>query len=143
MRPCPVHDRRDVDVDRKRNEKRSTSLAIYRSTRWRKLRVAYLRDHPWCVGYRGRCWAQARQVDHVVTIEDGGDPWDEANMQALCAPCHSRKTADDVMGRKGGRDRENPGVRDRRGSPARTPARPTALSPPPVGFEPSRRRRPA
>jgi 5-methylcytosine-specific restriction protein A len=34
----------------------------------------------------------AQHVDHVVPREQGGsDDW--ANLQALCASCHSRKTA--------------------------------------------------
>lgn len=32
-------------------------------------------------------------ADHVVEIKDGGDPLDVANGQALCAACHTRKTA--------------------------------------------------
>jgi 5-methylcytosine-specific restriction protein A len=32
------------------------------------------------------------QTDHIVPVSAGGDD-DRANLQALCASCHSRKTA--------------------------------------------------
>lgn len=64
-------------------------------SRWRRARRLYLSRHPLCVECerRGRL-TPADTVDHVVPHK--GDPvllWDEANWQALCAPCHSRKTA--------------------------------------------------
>ena len=33
------------------------------------------------------------EVDHVVPLEAGGEPWALENLQALCAGCHIRKTA--------------------------------------------------
>jgi len=58
---------------------------------WRELRAAKLRADPLCV----ECYAQgivtpATHVDHRDG-DDGNDAWD--NLQSLCAPCHSRKTA--------------------------------------------------
>lgn len=49
-------------------------------------------------GYRCQgigCGAQGVKLyaDHIVEIKDGGDPLSTANGQALCAPCHGRKTA--------------------------------------------------
>ena len=62
--------------------------------KWRKLRAAYLRRHPLCVKClaEGR-YVQATVVDHIVPHR--GDPqrmWDVSNWQALCKPCHDRKT---------------------------------------------------
>jgi 5-methylcytosine-specific restriction protein A len=62
--------------------------------RWRKVRAAYLRRHPLCV----KCLAEGRYVtatvvDHIKPHR--GDPhlmWDVSNYQALCKPCHDRKT---------------------------------------------------
>ena len=34
----------------------------------------------------------AWKVDHIMPLRDGGDPLDEANLQALCRPCHFRKS---------------------------------------------------
>ena len=35
----------------------------------------------------------AKHVDHIVDIADGGAMYDLDNLQPLCIPCHSRKTA--------------------------------------------------
>ena len=35
------------------------------------------------------------EVDHIVPLERGGAPYDFANTQTLCPPCHFRKTADE------------------------------------------------
>ena len=45
-------------------------------------------------GYRCRSCGKAGRLecDHVTPIQHGGDPWDMANLQTLCAPCHIRKT---------------------------------------------------
>ena len=53
---------------------------------WRTLRAAVLREHPLCVLCRT---AVASEVDHI-----GDDPTDNRReaLQALCKPCHSRKT---------------------------------------------------
>lgn len=33
------------------------------------------------------------EADHVKPVHDGGDPFDPANLQALCRSCHFAKTA--------------------------------------------------
>lgn len=61
------------------------------STAWRKLRAQVLREEPLCTECtkRNRIRA-ATQVDHV----DGNAQNNaRANLQGLCLPCHSRKTA--------------------------------------------------
>ncbi len=59
---------------------------------WAKLR------HRTLVAYGGRCALcdqSARQVDHIVPAAEGGS--DELdNLQALCDPCHNRKTAQEA-----------------------------------------------
>jgi len=32
-------------------------------------------------------------VDHITPISEGGHPFDESNLQTLCASCHEQKTA--------------------------------------------------
>lgn len=63
---------------------------IYNSKRWASLRVKVLLRDLFCV----RCRVELSScVDHIIDIESGGDPWDMANLQGLCAECHGRKTA--------------------------------------------------
>lgn len=67
---------------------------FYQSREWRRVRAAFLREHPLCAA----CEARGRVVpavvaDHVQPLKDGGLRFDWANLQALCVSCHNRKTA--------------------------------------------------
>jgi len=39
---------------------------------------------------------QIMQVDHIVAIVNGGDMWEDSNLQLLCMPCHVVKTRKDI-----------------------------------------------
>lgn len=41
-------------------------------------------------------------VDHIKAIVNGGDMWDEKNLQVLCSRCHKKKTAKDMKKRTKG-----------------------------------------
>ena len=63
-------------------------------SRWRKASKRFLEAHPLCEECKrqGR-YVKATVVDHIEPHR--GDPklfWDEGNWQALCKPCHDRKT---------------------------------------------------
>ncbi|KRG38833.1 hypothetical protein ARC78_15260 [Stenotrophomonas pictorum JCM 9942] len=61
------------------------------SAAWRRLRAAILADEPLCRICASKGYTRgANHVDHI-----NGDPSnnDMTNLQPLCAPCHSRKTA--------------------------------------------------
>ncbi len=60
---------------------------------WPKIRRMHLNRNPLCVACesRGQITA-ANEVDHIIPLSQGGTH-DEANLQSLCKPCHSRKTA--------------------------------------------------
>jgi 5-methylcytosine-specific restriction endonuclease McrA len=79
-----------------RNRDREThrNRWVYSSKRWRLLREKVLTEQPLC-----ECGMIARDVDHVVAIEDGGDVWRRENLQALCGSCHSVKTSREVRAR--------------------------------------------
>lgn len=67
------------------------SRHVTRGPRWKALRMAVLERDGWaCV----RCASRRRlEVDHIRPVrthpQDAHDP---ANLQTLCAPCHTRKT---------------------------------------------------
>ena len=62
--------------------------AIYRSSRWLKIRkIALARDSYLC----RECKKPGNTVDHIVPIKHGGNPWDLGNLQTMCAKCHDRK----------------------------------------------------
>lgn len=61
------------------------------STRWQAARLRYLRHHPTCT--TPHCRSRADVVDHIVRAREAGiDFWDQSNWQALCTPCHARKS---------------------------------------------------
>ena len=73
-----------------RTDKRSSTERGYNGV-WRKVRNAYLHEHPLCV----MCQAQGKTVaagvvDHIVPHRgDSVLMWDTANFQSLCAPHHN------------------------------------------------------
>lgn len=72
-----------------------------------RLRAWFLRGHPLCApcAAAGRTEA-ARDVDHVVPMRallasgDAERVFDPANLQALCGPCHARKSAAERAARR-------------------------------------------
>lgn len=87
---CPAHTTHPIIVGR----------PVYLSRRWKGIRRTVLREHPWCACDPNccpdGCKDMATEVDHIVSIANGGDPWDPTNLQALSRRCHSRKTAREV-----------------------------------------------
>jgi 5-methylcytosine-specific restriction endonuclease McrA len=76
------------------NDGKSKHAAMYASSRWLRLRLLFLAEHPLCV----ECERQGKivsavDVDHITP--HGGD-WglflDRANLQGLCKACHGVKT---------------------------------------------------
>ncbi len=75
------------------SENRPSSCKMGYGRDWRLCRITYLKAHPLCV----RCLANghtmsATEVDHIVPLKQAGERLDVKNLQALCKPCHSRKT---------------------------------------------------
>ena len=64
---------------------------IYGTVRWRLIRCFILeRDGYRCV----RCGKAGRlEIDHIIPLHKGCDPWVRDNLQALCRGCHFEKTA--------------------------------------------------
>jgi 5-methylcytosine-specific restriction protein A len=84
-RRCYLHSKEREGVIHDKDRKR-----IYNSRRWRYLRGKRLTINPICQG----CGRElARDVDHVVSLEQGGRAYDLANTQALCSTCHGQKTS--------------------------------------------------
>jgi 5-methylcytosine-specific restriction endonuclease McrA len=71
---------------------------VYDSRRWAGVRRTVLRAQPYCA--EPDCPELATEVDHVTALRDDGDPFDLANLQALCHRHHAAKTAREVLGRR-------------------------------------------
>lgn len=79
---CAVHARA--------REKRTHSPAnkrVYNSKRWKALRKKVMAEQPICP-----CGKLTEDVDHIVPLEDGGDPFARDNVRGWCHSCHSRVT---------------------------------------------------
>jgi len=69
---------------------------FYNSRAWRRVSKLHIQDESLCRA----CMAEGRLVpavmtDHIAPIKQGGDRWDERNLQSLCQSCHSRKSAEE------------------------------------------------
>lgn len=102
QRTCPEHRdharqqraARDArpDVRAKRNAR--PARTIYNTPRWRRLR-AYIIDRDEVCAIDGLPGTDADPLTcgHIVALANGGDPWDEANLQAEHRSCNARKGA--------------------------------------------------
>jgi 5-methylcytosine-specific restriction protein A len=76
--------------DHTRSGTRTTKRQVYNSKRWRLTRDRYLFWNPICD--TSGCNMIATDVHHRTDLDQGGDPWDLDNLQALCHQCHSIET---------------------------------------------------
>ena len=70
-------------------KRRPNSAARGYDRHWRKIRARILEQHPFCTA--PGCNSPADTVDHKLSLSKGGTH-DDANLQAFCRRCHSRKT---------------------------------------------------
>jgi len=73
---------------------------IRSSARWQHVRKLVLAQSPLCADIWGWHAAECRvevatQVDHIVGLVEGGEPYDTSNCQSLCTRCHARKTKEE------------------------------------------------
>lgn len=74
---------------------------FYHTNRWRVISQGYRKDHPLCEECKKNGLTVPSEVtDHIKPINQGGNPYDRDNFQALCSKCHARKSA-----REKGRER--------------------------------------
>lgn len=80
---CPDHARTNEHQTRRAGHR------IYRTARWQHTRRRILHNNPICAACNTTL---ATDVDHITPLDTGGEPYDPANLQPLCAQCHGRKT---------------------------------------------------
>lgn len=67
---------------------------IYRTARWRRVRKMVLqRDGYRCMAQLPGCTGTADAVDHIISLEDGGDrnPYSPMALRAICTHCNSAR----------------------------------------------------
>ena len=90
---CEAH-QREADA-RYRKFERDPAINKRYGHAWRKIRAAYVAEHPLCED----CEADGRltpvqEVHHIRPLSHGGTH-DASNLRSLCKPCHSRQSAKD------------------------------------------------
>ena len=89
---CPEHQKMASGEYKRDAKERGVDRDYYSSRRWRRLRKMFLAAHPICV--TPGCNKPATEVDHIIPRDKGGTD-EESNLQAMCKPCHSRKSVKD------------------------------------------------
>jgi len=102
---CEHHAQRAAAAAAKRkdhlrlSEDAKRARRLYASARWQAAARGFLANHPWCADCAELgAPVPATEVDHIEPHR--GDLklfWDRSNWQPLCKPCHSRKTAREVL----------------------------------------------
>lgn len=88
-RYCEEHSKQRGQYDRDRG---SAAVRGY-DRRWRRIRRMFLNRHPLCANPFNTHPSSipATEVHHVVALQDGGSHSFD-NLEALCKPCHSNIT---------------------------------------------------
>jgi len=95
--PTKVHGESNRKNTKKKNWLRDQShKKIYNSQKWRNFREFYIQNNPVCESEG--CTQAGYFVDHIHPISEGGDIFNEDNVQTLCPSCNGRKTQ--AQGRK-------------------------------------------
>jgi 5-methylcytosine-specific restriction endonuclease McrA len=82
-----------VAVKPKHTNQAARKPRVYDTQRWRKLRLHVLRRDPICVACDANgILSEAKEVDHIKPLSEGGNAFDTSNLQGLCKSCHSAKT---------------------------------------------------
>jgi len=74
----------------------SKEVAFYKTYKWRKTSEQFRKVNPLCVQCKeeGRT-RKADVVDHIKPIQEGGEHFEQSNLQSLCHKHHNKKTAKD------------------------------------------------
>ena len=90
---CEQHKKQDAaEYNRHHRDKQTDNF--YKSRAWQAARARKLAVTPLCEEcHRHGTMERATTVDHIQPIRMGGAPLEQANLQSLCNPCHSRKSA--------------------------------------------------
>jgi 5-methylcytosine-specific restriction protein A len=71
------------------SQKHQENNRFYSGAKWRRARAAQLDREPLCRHCRkSDRLTEATHVDHITPRSKGGAPFDAANLQSLCKPCH-------------------------------------------------------
>lgn len=93
---CPRHPREAFGGASGRRGVRH-HVEVYSSPRWRALRRQVRREQPFCLCGCNTVWTE---LDHVVAINDGGEPFSRENVEGRCRKSHAAKTSREITARR-------------------------------------------
>ena len=89
---CEEH-KKKIDQEYNKYQRDDFTKSFYSSQAWKTTRKKHLELEPYCVEcYKEGKIVKATIVDHIVPIKQGGDKYDQSNLQSLCWSCHSKKS---------------------------------------------------
>lgn len=86
--------RRAIERERSRARREATS-GVYKRRKWEMARRAVLARDPICKVCDN---ALSTEVDHIIPLAQGGEPYRLDGLQGICSPCHWRKTGAENAG---------------------------------------------
>jgi 5-methylcytosine-specific restriction protein A len=96
---CDEH-RRELELERSSRRRAERGPRVYGKKKWQTTRLRKLAMNPICEACDKEL---AVEVDHIVPLNRGGDPYAFENLSSLCSPCHWAKTARENRESPGGR----------------------------------------
>jgi 5-methylcytosine-specific restriction enzyme A len=98
---CNQH-RKPIERERSRRRREATK-GTYKTRRWKLRRMQVFTRDPFCADGR-MCGGKAPsvEVDHLISLDQGGDPYAMSNLRGTCRACHEAKTAQENRGRREG-----------------------------------------
>ena len=98
MPKSPNSHRQNITMPVHGKQRKTANRRGYDAT-WQKLRLIVLADEPLCRSCKKEDrLIEAREVDHIIPMSNGGARLDRNNLQSLCKSCHSKKTANEDGG---------------------------------------------
>lgn len=77
----------------KKREFTSSPNPFYQTPKWRKKAKRHKLRNPLCVECLSNGITKATEVtDHIIPLKQGGDPFNDDNLQSLCHRCHNSKS---------------------------------------------------
>ncbi len=97
----PTVKRKPWQEERVVHKRKKDNSKIYNGRKWRKFRKEKLKEEPLCRKCLNKgVIKEAKVVDHIRRIEDGGEIYSNKNTQSLCSRCHNQKSGKEAHGYK-------------------------------------------
>jgi 5-methylcytosine-specific restriction protein A len=87
---CDEH-AREYERERSRRRREATK-GIFKRKKWAMTREAVLARDSICKVCDRRL---SVEVDHIMPLSEGGDPWSLEGLQGICPACHEAKTTEE------------------------------------------------